>query len=476
VLRYRDFPFLAALCVAGYFALATWPGVLTHFAPDDMQNIYTYWSRGAWSVARANLLFATSFYRPLAGLFYLPLFRLFGFNPLPYRIVIHAVLCLNVWLLYCLARCLTGSRETAAFAALIGCVHSNVTGVYASTSMIYEVLCFPFLIGALLYYVRARQNARMLSKREVAALALLFACALNAKEMAVVLPAFIVAYELIYHGLRRPSARELAPVAVTGTMAVIYVLGKLLGPETLAAMEAYRPVYTLDRFLATSRTYAGGLFLAQPFDTAHTILFWAGLIAVAAVLRRKAMLFGAAFAFIAFLPLNFVPPRDSFVLYIPLVGFAIYAADLIVAALDFVAKVGRTPSSARDPLVALLDSRRQLAALLFAACLLGLGIVHVPRTQRGAEDTLAAEDLTWRVLQQFEQVHPRVKPGSRVLLVDSPIQNDWDIYFIAKLYFRDPALKAAWIRPSKSPIAYGDVHGDFDHELRFEGERLRQVR
>jgi hypothetical protein len=466
LLRYRDFPFLAALSIAGYFALATWPGVLTHFAPDDMQNMYTYWNRGAWSVARANLLFATSFYRPLAGLFYLPLFKFFGFNPLPYRIVIYAVLWLNVWLLYCLARRITGSRETAAFATLIGCVHASLTGVYSSTSMIYEVLCFPFLIGALLYYLRARQGARTLTGRQVAALALLFACALNAKEMAVVLPAMIVVHELLYRGLRRPSARELAPVAVTGTMAVVYVLGKMLGPDSLAAMEAYRPVYTLGRFLETSRTYAGDLFLAQPFHTANTILFWVGLFALAGVLRRRAMLFGAAFAFLAFLPLNFVPARDPFVLYIPLPGFAIYAADLIAAVTGFIAARLRL----REEL------RLQVAALVFAACLLGLGFVHVPRTREGAATTISAEDLTWRVLQQFERVHPRARPGSRVLLVDSPIANDWDIYFIAKLYFRDPALKVAWIRPSRSPIAYGDVHRDFDHELRFEGEQLRQVR
>lgn len=454
------------MAIAIYFAAATWPGLWTHFAPDDMHNMYTYWEPGPLKVAWANVLFATSFYRPLAGIFYMPLYRLFGFNPLPYRIVIYAVLWISLWLLYCLARRLTGSREAAGFAVLIGCVNPNLTLVYSSTSMIYDVLCFPFLIGALLYYVRAREGERMLKLRRIGVLAVLFALALNAKEMAVVVPAWLVVYEVLYHGWRKPSWREIAPVVVVGAMAVVYTAGKMLGPDSLASIEGYRPVYTIDRFLETSRIYAGDVFLSQPFDTAQVLLFWVGLFCLAALLRRKAMLFGAAFALIAFLPLNFSPPRDPFVLYIPLAGLAIFAGDLVFAALQFIAARFRLTDSVR----------RESAALCFAAFLSALAIFNIPRVHEQIAGTVKAEDLTWRVLQQFERVHPRAKPAARVLLVDSPVRDDWDIYFIAKLYFRDRGLKAAWTRPAKSPIIYGDIHDGFDHELRFDGEQLRQVR
>jgi hypothetical protein len=279
--------------------------------------------------------------------------------------------------------------------------------------------------------------------------------------MAVVAPAMLIAYELIYHGWRRRSVGEMSAIALTATMSALYVLGKLFGANTLAKLEGYRPEYTLDRFLQTSGIYAGDLLLTpQPLRPTMTVLFWASLIAVALLLRRKTLLFGAVFAFLAFLPLNFVPPRDGFVLYIPLVGFALYGADLIQSLLDLV----------RHP-----DYRPQLAALVFLACAVSLGYLHAGRAAEECASMLHAQGPTWTVLQELQRVHPRVQRGAKVLLTDSPIANDWDVYFIAKLYFDDPTLKAAWLRSGK-PTAYGDFSGNFDHELRFNGTTLTQTK
>lgn len=461
MLRYRDFPVLAGALIAAYLAVLVWPGFTMHFAPDDMQNLYTYWSAGVWKVIYANLLFATSFYRPMGGLFYLPMFKVFGFNPVPYRIVISILLGTNVWLLYCFARRITGSRECAGFATPLGCFHSTATGVYGSNAMIYEVLCFSFLVGTLLYYVRIRESGRGLGFRELIILVLLFMGALNSKEMAVVLPAILVLYELLYHRSRPWMLRELGAIVLTGAMSAIYLLGKLFGANTLARFEAYRPTYTLQRYLETSGIYAGDLLLSpQPLTPAMTILFWAGLIAAAFLLRRRNMVFGAGFAFLSFLPLNFVPPREGFVLYIPLVGFAIYGADLIVFLLDRV----RRPAY-----------RLQVAAMAFVACLGSLGYVYAGRAQEDFASMLHAQEPTWVVLKEFERLHPRLQRGAKILLTDSPIENNWDVYFIAKLYFGDRTVRAAWMR-SSNPVVYGDVHGDFDHEFRFTGPTLFQAK
>ncbi len=434
-----------------------------HFAPDDMQNMYTYWNRGAWGVIKANLLVATSFYRPLAGLFYLPIFQLFGLNPLPYRIAIYAMLLLNIGLLYGLARQLTASRETAAFATLIGCFHSTAVLVYVSTAMIYEVLCYAFLLGALWWYVRIRSQGRALSVRELLIFALLFACALNSKEMAVVLPAMLVGYEIVYRGLRRPSLRELIPIALAGMMSAVYLGGKLFGAETLTNIAAYRPEYSVDRYLETASRYAADVLMhKEPLSDALTVAFWLVLFGIAAVLRRRNMWFGAAFAFLAYLPLNFVQPRQGFVLYIPLAGFSIYAADLLVALLDL--------------LRLRVEYRKQIGALAFVGLLVALSLVNA----RSAEDFSSirhAQRMTWHVLEEFKRIHPHAKPGSRLLLVDSPIDNSWDLYFIANLYFNDKSVKMAWTRPQKGdPIIYGDAHENFDHELRYQGEQLVQTR
>ena len=282
-----------------YFVVLIWPGFSMHFAPDDMHNMYTYWEPGPWRVIQANVLFATPFYRPLAGFFYLPLFRFFGFNPLPYRVVIFALVCVNTWLLYALARRVTGSREAGGFAVLLGCFHPSAAAVFYSTAMIYEVLCFGFMCATLLLYVRVRASGRTLSWRELVAVAVLFICALNSKEMAVVVPALLVAYELIYRGWRRLSWRQVAPIFVTGVMAAAYLAAKLSPANSLVGFDAYRPVYTWNRFVETSNRYAGYLFWTQDLSTMETIGFWVLLLLLAAVLRRRSMLFGAVFAFVS---------------------------------------------------------------------------------------------------------------------------------------------------------------------------------
>ncbi len=58
-------------------------GVLSYFAIDDMMNMGGYWATPTWKLVGAQFAFFSSYYRPMGALFYLPLFHLFGFNPLP---------------------------------------------------------------------------------------------------------------------------------------------------------------------------------------------------------------------------------------------------------------------------------------------------------------------------------------------------------------------------------------------------------
>ncbi len=64
---------LVALLIAYFlhFALQSLPA---HFRGDDMTNMFHYWSVGPLKASRANLFFWTSFERPLAALYYLPLY------------------------------------------------------------------------------------------------------------------------------------------------------------------------------------------------------------------------------------------------------------------------------------------------------------------------------------------------------------------------------------------------------------------
>lgn len=447
----RRLPFLFVL---GYFIFLIRPGLTTLFSPDDMMNIHTYWSKSPWEVAKAIVLVATSFYRPMGGAFYLPLFHLFGLHPLPYRITIFCLLLINCRLLYCLGKRMAGSTLGGVLAALIGCYHAAALGVYLSTAVIYDVLCYGFLAGAMLYYVRIRQSGRSLDVRQTIVLVLLYAGAIDSKEMGVVLPAVLGVYELL-HGLK---LRNLWPIAACGLLAVAFVLAVMFGPGTLTNYAAYKPTWTLHQYFLTTRTYAAMLFFREGMLRERTVeLFWLALFGLGALLKRRDMLFGAALALIAYLPLNFVTVREGYALYIPMIGFSLWGSGALTALVD------RLPrQSVAGPVVAALCA----AVLLW---------IHYPRSRAQEPFLRNAQQLSNDVINEMLRLHARVEPDSKILFVDNPWGEGWDMYFIAKLYFNDKSVKVAMIWPGKD-IPYGDVHDGFNHVFRWQAGRMIQER
>lgn len=462
MLKQRDLPVLAGAAVAVYFLSMTAWGIGAHFAPDDLQNIYRYWSVSTWEVARANLQVATGFYRPMGALFYLPLYRWFGFNPLPYRLVIFAVVVANVWLLYCLARRITESREAGAFAALIGCFHASALAAFYSTAVVYEDLCFLFTAGAVLYYVRARQKGGTLTWKQVVLFLLLSAAALDSKEMAVVIAPAVFSWELL--NLRRGRTGSRAALVAIAALTAAYAYAKAGSQNSFSQFgEAYRPVFTLSRYMETMSVYSGFLFNStQPLTHTQTVLLWIVLAAVAALMRNRAMLFGVAFAWIAFLPVNFVTAREGFVLYIPMIGLGIYCGALISAALGLIKR--RVTQ----------ESGNETAALAFLLALALLCAAHVPlaRTLFGYMES--AQRVTWQILQEFRDQKLHFESGENVYFANTPF-SDWDVYFLAKLWARDPSVNVAISGPG-TPEIRGDVHDNFTQVFRFEGANLIRVK
>lgn len=463
MLRISDFRWLAPALVLIYFFALAGMGLWSHWAPDDMQNLYYYyWSHGVPALIKANILFATTYYRPMGGIFYLPLYAIAGLNPVPDRVVCFALLVLNIWLSYALARRLIGDRGAAVIAALVGCFHGNALAMYVSNSIIYEILCFTFEISALLYYVRIRQMGRTLKPLEIAILLVLYVCALNSKEMGVMLPLWLAAYEWWYRDAPGLRVRTLVPVAIAGVMALIYIAGKMRGSDSLAQFEAYRPSFTVHKYFETSQAYLNLLFYSnRGFNTVRTILFWAALFVIAYALRSRAMKFAALFALFSFLPLNFVNVREGFALYIPLFGFSTYLAALWAAVMN---------AARLAP-----GQRLQATAIAVVACAFALGMVHHAKAQRLLPFALHAQENTWMCIQELRRLNPPVKGGQRLLFLDSPFGTDWDTYFIAKLHFGDPSVRIAFANASV-PRPVGDAHEAFDHVFRFVGKTLVRER
>src|ERR1035441_5921945 len=70
-----------------------------HFAPDDMMNVDNfYWTPGPWRLLYSQFLIWRGYYRPMGGLFYLPVLSVWGLNPAPYHVALSLVLLVNVCL------------------------------------------------------------------------------------------------------------------------------------------------------------------------------------------------------------------------------------------------------------------------------------------------------------------------------------------------------------------------------------------
>src|ERR1035441_3071266 len=203
--RWRKLAF--ALFTLAYFLYFNWDGLWVRFAADDMQNMAFYWRLAPVRVLLGRFVPWCGSYRPMAGLFYLPLLKGFGLNPLPYHAVMLAILLGNLYLMYRFALRVGCGELQAGLATLIVAYHAGLSMLYYNTAFIYDVLCFSFYMGAFLCYARVRARGRLLRGGETALVMGLYLCALDSKEMALTLPIVLLAYEWIYHPVDgRPAA------------------------------------------------------------------------------------------------------------------------------------------------------------------------------------------------------------------------------------------------------------------------------
>jgi hypothetical protein len=448
--RRRASSLAGALLVLAWFVWFTWDGLRAGFAPDDMMNLYGYWYPGVWKSLFSNLLIGSNAYRPMGAVFYLPLFELFGLNPLPYRSVVWCLLLLNVGLAFRTAR-LLGCREiAAAIAALIVCYHAGLADLHYSAATIYDVLCFAFYLAALGFYISRRQDGSTLRAKDWAVFFVLFVCALNSKEMAVTLPVMLLAYEWLYQERRRPW-----PALAAGALTAIYILGKQFGADPLMAQDAYRPVFTAARFFESSTLHLNELFYGGYFfGRGRAVLLWIAVAALVFARRtpRPELRFAWLLTWIAPLPIVFLNGRTHSCLYIPLFAWGMLASVLLV---DLAGWISRGRPAVRYAIVGIA------VALLARTTALHKRHVLPQYSSNGA--------LTAKVIRQFREANPKAEPGSQVLLLDDPFEG-WDARFIAELWFRDRTV-TAWPQ-NKLRFTEEHIHKEMKRIYRFEGDRI----
>jgi len=296
---------------------------------------------------------------------------------------------------------------------LLASYHHRFTNLFLDTGYIYDALCYTFYFSAFLLYLRARQQKRLPTATELALCSILFICALNSKEMAVTLPAVLLIYELVFYppiSLFRWVLYEGRGALVMGAIALIFVIGIFDDPHSLALVDpSYRPVFTLARFMETSRHFLGDIFSYENDWPAWTALsVWGALLLIAWRTRSKPLRFAWLFLMITPLPVAFLPHRGAAQYYIPWFGWTFYASVLLNELLKRL--MPPVPAPIRG-----------------SATVLGLALLLFPFFERKGWPNAAVTvsgPIVHSTAQQLHSLYPHFRPGARLYFMDDPFGAD----------------------------------------------------
>lgn len=438
-----DFLIIAIAC--GWLLLFAHNGLSAHFSNDDLMNLHGHLSRPATSLLVDNLRYWSTSYRPLGGLFYITLYRFFGFDPLPFRVACFVLLALNLGLLARFTFRLSESREVAFLALLCAGYHAWFVDLYYSTGTVYDLLCYAFFFGAFNVHLGIRARGRIPAWGCVAALSILYVCALNAKEMAVSLPVLLGIYELIYHGQAFQRSyfrwlwREGRVVAVTGILTIPYVIGKLLGTGSLVENPAYGLTISSGRYLDTFHLYLNPLFYQEHvFHDANTVQLLLAMLALALWRRSRPLIFAWCFVLISLLPVAFIGHYSGFFLYLPMAGWSLYAGVLLVMVRRLASRLLKRLVSARPALLRLESAPKALVPVLLV---LFLAPQHWRESAKTLEIFQSAQPPSRQVAEELIALQPSLPRGARVLFVGDPCPKDeYFLLFLTRLLYHDMSI------------------------------------
>jgi hypothetical protein len=463
-----------AAIVLAYFLRFAWGALWIGFAADDPMNLYYYWSRGPGELLRNLALFCSTYYRPMGGLYYLPIYHAFGLNPFPYHVVTISLLVLNTFLAYRFAALITGSRLAGGMSALLACYHVGLARLIYLPSFLFDVLCYTFYFLAFNYYLAIRTRGGRLRNWQVVAFLLLYIGALESKEMAVSLPVLVLLYEGLWHAPDRWSIRiwarwarsEALPALLAGVVTAVFLLGKTLGSDSPLNMEGYRPVFSVDRYFESTASFLNLLFY-QPeghgfFNTRTILLVAALLLAIAWRTGQKHLFLMFFFVIIAPLPITFLAGRTGPCLYIPLTGWAIFVGSVCVM---FTEAVANSHAFKHVPVMV-----TQAALVL---CAVAAQWQLSARTTAGLAPLLKIENQrTADVIRQIRSVQPVVRPGSTIYVMNDPFDG-FDTQFLFELTYRDHSV-TVWL-DRHSHLEPSDIDRK-DYVFTFENGRLKRLK
>jgi hypothetical protein len=440
---------IGGLFILAWFLFFAGRGLFAAFSGDDLMNLHGYLSRPFHTLLLDNFRYWSTSYRPLGGLFYASIYSLFGFHPFPFRLVCFGLLGVNLLLLFRFCQLLSKSLEVALLATLLVSYHAWFVDLYYSSGTVYDLLCFAFYLGALNFYIRIREQGRRLNLIESLTFCGLYICALNAKEMAVTLPLFVALYEWLFHWGKRV---DLLGALLTALITVPYVIGKLTGAGSLIENPLYQLSISPVHFLKTFHLYMNPLFYQDHvFHDSNTVQILLVMLAFAIWRRSRPLLFAWSFLILSMLPVAFIGHYSAFFLYLPSVGWALYAAQALRLLLP--SRVGMVTKA---------------AIFLGIACV--LAPFHFRESQKTLSNFLLAQPPTRAMTSELLREQPQMKPGARILFVDDPFpKDDYFLLSLTRLLYHDMTIQVTRTSVQPCPVA---EYGNYDVVLLYRQGKL----
>jgi Flp pilus assembly protein TadD len=303
-----------------------------------------------------NPLVLGNYWRPMFMWWLMLNYSLFKLNPLGWHAMAILAHMICVYLGFRLALRLTTDKWLAALSAIIFAVHPTHIETVAWISGATDSLMCIFLFGSLLAFIHSYDSHRA---SWISVSLLLYAAALLTKETAIIEPAFVAAYVLLYRNRSLPLRSQLQSASLT--LLPFVIVSVLYMVRRNIAVQGFSHPYINMPLLAIIATAPSILFfyvrhllwpvdLSVAYDSPPIIHytftnFWGPLLfciasvtAIAVYLfrtRDRAVAFSALVLLLPLLPVLYIPAleRDSFLhdryLYLPCIGFSILLATAI---------------------------------------------------------------------------------------------------------------------------------------------------
>jgi hypothetical protein len=280
-----------------------------YFQDDEIDNLSwaPYLAPLDFLKGAATPRFQPNNFRPVGHYYFHAVEEIAGLDFPVYVAVLHALHLLNVWLLWLVARRLGATPFAAAAACLFFGLHMALFDNFWKPMYVFDVLCAGFCLLSLWCYARERWLLSFAA----------FWLAYKSKELAVMLPVVLLAFE-VWFGQRR--WKPLVPFFLAS---LSFGVQGILGNPNQDNDYTFR--FTAAALAKTSVFYAGRVFLIP----------YLGFVvpAFALLARNRRTWFGLAAMALFLVPVLFLPGRVfSAYCYLPFAGLAIALTGLAEAA------------------------------------------------------------------------------------------------------------------------------------------------